>query len=508
MKQARLFLWVWVIFLVVAAIFILFPLTHRGFYISDDGEWMVIRLSAFYQSLAEGQFPVRMLGRLNHSFGYPVANFLYPGFLYIGSLLRFFGFSFVNAVKSIMAGSIIGAAFFLFLFLRRWFKVIPSIIGIVAFLGSPYLLYDVYHRGSVGEVLAFLPASMLLYAIAASQYWLIPFSVALLIISHNSLALILGASLGLYMMTRHDRVVLIGRSFLGLGLSAFFWIPALLERSFTRFDMVRVSDPTQYFIGSHNGFLLGVPTVLALLYGIWLYKHRTQENTIFSLLVIVGYIFALPVSRALWYSDVLPQLVQFPYRFLSIPVLFGPWLVSFAVSQLSGWRKTSALILCLGVWIYAAVSIFQTITYVDRPQGYYTTNEDTTTVHDEYLPTWVREKPLYRAPLVYEFISGEAQAQVNDLDTQTVDLSITATHASILQLNKLYYPGWGVTIDGALVPVDYQTATGVMRVSVPTGNHRLVATFRETVPRFIADMVSIFSIIWVLWTLRARKQRS
>src|SRR3990172_11337145 len=75
--------------------FLLLP----GFFESDDGEWMVIRLSAFYQSLADGQFPVRFLGRLNNSYGYPVANFLYPGFLYIGSLVHFLGLSFVTSVK-------------------------------------------------------------------------------------------------------------------------------------------------------------------------------------------------------------------------------------------------------------------------------------------------------------------------------------------------------------------------------------------------------------------------
>src|SRR3990172_8011075 len=85
--------------LAIALIVVLWPLMGKGFYISDDGEWMVIRLTAFYQSLADHQFPVRFLGRLNNSYGYPVSNFLYPGFLYIGSLLHFLGLSFVTSVK-------------------------------------------------------------------------------------------------------------------------------------------------------------------------------------------------------------------------------------------------------------------------------------------------------------------------------------------------------------------------------------------------------------------------
>jgi hypothetical protein len=78
----------WIIALVALCFLVLAPLLRPGLLVTDDGDWMVIRLSAFYQSLREGQFPVRFLGRLNYSYGYPIANFLYPGFLYIGSAIH------------------------------------------------------------------------------------------------------------------------------------------------------------------------------------------------------------------------------------------------------------------------------------------------------------------------------------------------------------------------------------------------------------------------------------
>ncbi len=93
--------------LIAVIVLVCIPLFRPGFFVSDDGGWMVIRLSAFYQSLREGQFPVRFLGRLNHGYGYPVANFLYPGYMYIGSVIHFLGFSFVNTVKIILAGSVV-----------------------------------------------------------------------------------------------------------------------------------------------------------------------------------------------------------------------------------------------------------------------------------------------------------------------------------------------------------------------------------------------------------------
>src|SRR3989344_474432 len=66
------------VILSLATLPVLWNLLKPGFYTSHDGEWMVIRLTAFHQALREGQLPVRWLPRLNQGYGYPVTNFLYP----------------------------------------------------------------------------------------------------------------------------------------------------------------------------------------------------------------------------------------------------------------------------------------------------------------------------------------------------------------------------------------------------------------------------------------------
>src|SRR3972149_5188909 len=95
------------IIVALAAFILVFPLLTPGFITTDDGNWMIIRFSAFYQSLREGQFPVRFLGRLNYEYGYPVANFLYPGFMYAGTLIRAAGISFVDTIKLLMIFSVV-----------------------------------------------------------------------------------------------------------------------------------------------------------------------------------------------------------------------------------------------------------------------------------------------------------------------------------------------------------------------------------------------------------------
>ena len=52
----------------------LWPFFRRGYFESHDGEWMVIRFSAFHQTLTDGQFPVRFVDRLNNNLGYTIEN--------------------------------------------------------------------------------------------------------------------------------------------------------------------------------------------------------------------------------------------------------------------------------------------------------------------------------------------------------------------------------------------------------------------------------------------------
>ena len=77
------------IILLVLALISILPLLPSGFYKSHDGELHLARIAAYSQALKHGQFPVRWLPRLNHGYGYPVANFLYPLPFYLAEPVYF-----------------------------------------------------------------------------------------------------------------------------------------------------------------------------------------------------------------------------------------------------------------------------------------------------------------------------------------------------------------------------------------------------------------------------------
>ena len=128
------------VLLIVCSIPAIIPLFHPGFFSTDDGEWMVIRFSAFHQALRDGQFPVRFLSRLNNEYGYPVANFLYPGFMYLAEPIKILGFGFVDTIKIVFGIALIESAVFTFFWLSRIFNKVPAFIGALIYLYAPYHL--------------------------------------------------------------------------------------------------------------------------------------------------------------------------------------------------------------------------------------------------------------------------------------------------------------------------------------------------------------------------------
>lgn len=496
--------WIGVVCVLLASLVLLWPLFRQGFFITDDGDWMIIRFSSFYQSIAEGQFPVRFLGRLNHNYGYPVVNFLYPGFLYAGSFIRVLGFSYVDTIKIIISLSIAGSGLLLYFTLKKYHETLESVAGTVSFVLSPYVVFDLYKRGSVGELFAFLSASLLLFGIVGRYIWIIPLATAALLISHNSLALIFLVVISTYLCC-FPKILEYGKALLiGIGMATFFWLPALYERRYIIFDSVSVSDPFSYFITQDNAFLLGFGVIAALFI---LFNHSRKIvvfDKIIAFTILVSAFFSLPMSAFIWKSIPLAsQLVQFPFRFLSVVSLMGAFSIASGISLLSKKNKVIVIFLFVCLLIYSTVYKQQFITYVNHGEGYYSTNEGTTTVRNEYMPKWVKEMNIHRPRTKVEVISGDAEYSSYEETPQRIIGILDVKQQSQIQINTIYYPGWGVTLDGILRPVEYNNPYGLMRFVVEKGKYTLEASFRETGFRLIADIISLaFGMVYIVWMIK------
>jgi hypothetical protein len=76
-----------------------------GLFETHDGRLHVVRSFWFDEELRSGQFPIRWSETANHRFGYPVFNFYYLLFYLTAEAAHLVGFSLVDSLKIVVAGS-------------------------------------------------------------------------------------------------------------------------------------------------------------------------------------------------------------------------------------------------------------------------------------------------------------------------------------------------------------------------------------------------------------------
>lgn len=497
-----------IILLVVLILPAIYSLFRPGFFQTDDGNWMIIRFSAFYQALSAEQFPPRFLGRLNFGYGYPVANFLYPGFMYLATPFKVVGFGYIESIKIVLGLTFIFSGIFTFLWLRKLFGDIAAFFGALFYVYAPYHLYDLTKRGSVGELLSMSVIPFVLWQIENKNAFFLAIGIFLLIISHNTLALLFLPLAFLYALMiivfsdkSHDTINKFIFAFTtGILMSAFFSFPAVFELSNTVFSKTKVSDFNKYFV-DYN--VIGITTFVIFIAAIFLFvikaelikKHRST-----ILMVIVGLVsifFATFLSESVW--SILPiSFVQFPFRVLSITVLAGAFVFAFLVSEIKKPFNYFVGTLLIVATVFLSLPFIFPNNSNDLPDGFYSTNEATTTVLDEYMPVWVLQKPTSHAITPVEILKGEGLVNNISQNSKNINFDYVSESPSVIRVNTIYYPGWSAYSNGKRKAIFYDNEKGVMDLKLTRGNQNIVFAFNETPLRLFSDLISVAAFIILL----------
>lgn len=487
-------------------------LFQPGFFLSDDGEWMIIRFSAFHQALADGQFPPRFLGRLNFGYGYPVANFLYPGFMYLAEVPKLLGFGFVDSIKIVLGFSMIASAVFAYFWLLRLFDKFSALAGSLFYLYTPYHLFDLYKRGSVGEVLTLAVIPFILWQFERKSFFWMTAGIALLILSHNTLAVLFLPIIFVYglLQKKFSIIVFLLSFFVGFLLSAFFWLPAIFELQYTVFSQTRVSEWQNYFSPLN---LIGPSTLVVFLLSAFIFcfsksSYRTKTAILFFTIGIVSLFLSTSISNFVW--RIMPvSFVQFPFRLLSLGVLSSAFLAALIVYYFKDKVKIGASLILLGLLGLSAVPYIQPTVFFDKGEGYYATNEATTTVQDEYMPRWVREKPKERFQSKVEIVEGKGRTDnVSYSSSRRISFLVLANEKVKARVNTVYYPGWKAFIDGKEQAIDYNNKKGVIEVEV-LGQKNVEVVFVETGFRLFANLLAFSSFtLLILFSLKRFRRSS
>ncbi|MDW8069822.1 MAG: hypothetical protein RML46_13070, partial [Anaerolineae bacterium] len=413
-----------------------------------DGLLHFHRLVQLDRAVRYGILYPRWLPDLGYGFGFPLFNYYAPLSYYLLLPLCWLGLPAQTALLIGFALALWALAVAVYLWGQDLFGERGGVVAAFAVVYGPYILHDVYRRGGLASLWALVWLTLTAWAARRAM-------------ARNDIGPLVGTTLGCAaLMLTHNVTALMGIPLLvgyiffltwlyglravvrpllalalGMGLSAFFWLPALLEQNFVHIHQLYLPRDFDYrynFISLDQLLTpprpvdpalinlvvpvsLGwVPLGLALLgwgpVGAVLPREVRAHRWALSLAVLGLALMTLPVSLPLW--DRLPPLrfAQFPWRFLAPATLTLALLAGWGAAVLMKRAQWIGPLIPLGMVLFALTWLYPLFHHSqkdplppDQIRYEAESGQLGATAAGDYLPRWVQERPSPNALLpLYE----------------------------------------------------------------------------------------------------------
>ncbi len=553
-----------------------------------DSPFLLWRVHQLAANLRDGVFPARWMPDAAYGLGYPFFSYYAALPYYVASLFHLAGLDILTAIKLTQTLGFLLAAAASYGWFRRVFQSQAAAwLGAAAFTFAPFHLVNVYVRGdSLSEFYAFIFYPLILWAIDNAICARTPTGVITLgltygglVVTHTLSAAIFSPFVLLYAIVQilnpqspisnpqyqisnttpsppNRRLpVTFCRLFaglaLGLALSAWYWLPALMETRYVQpgtlqegyfhysghfrtgalgkeIGLVQLSPGFVYDTTSEqtSPFAMGLVQAIVAALGIILNLKSLISNTqsppstlhpppsnhtsLALFLFLLATFMMTPLSRPLWDHLPLLPMVQFPWRFLSVQALFAAMMAAWGVEHLRVRGAAAAVVasaLALAVMLPLRperLMIAAGDVTTGRLQMYelFTANIGTTITY-EWLPRDVNPRPYTSEQVTTpgapprafaiegELVSARETAHRSTRRAWQIDAATPAT----LVFPLLYWPGWSAALDGAPIPIRAAHSSGRVQVDVPPGQHTIVLQLGNTPLRLAAQAISLLALL-------------
>ncbi len=529
-----------IVILCAASIIILFPLLSpffpSGMVDTYDGYLHQFRMAAFHTSVTEGIIPPRWSTQLAYGWGSPVLNFNWSLPYWLAEPFLFLNWTTTEAQKAVVLLSVLSLFFTMFLFLYVWLGIWSAITGATLSVWALFYIYMLYISGSVGMQvgLIFWPLLFLSVIMAARKQTVYAFllgsiSVALTMLSHQIMFLIIQPlfwSFAIFIHFTHKKQnvlrLMILSSIFGLGLSAYFWLPAIVEKEFINIastesnyqgnflePLVLLLQPKLFELAGDfwwkrlygvklygTGWPLLFVSFLSLVNLIPLLTKKALNNRrfiagatgIFFIFFLAALFFITPSSQRAW--EIIPLLSSFiyPIRFQALALFSGSILAALFIYTVRHKAAFSIAFICLTIILnYQAIP--QKLERINLPDEHYYSGDSTSDVAGEFLPLWTATSQWTRFPPA-RIVQGTGTIQKPEKKSASVSFTAVAATDIDVIINQLYFPGWRVETNGKAIPTTI-ASSGEIGVRLPIGTHVVNAVFLNTPIRTAGNMITI-----------------
>lgn len=527
-----------------------------------DAQGHTYRVLAIERAVEQGLWYPRWLSELLFGYGYALLNFYAPLSYYLALALRLLGLSHVGAIEALTAGSFVASSLTMLALARRYLSPIGALVAAVAYTFWPYRLAVVYVRGDIPEALALAILPLVLWSFGRLEtarrrrdLTLATVSFASVIWLHNVTALLFAPFLLGFLLVSilaaRSKPLMAAQSLAlaaGLGISAFFWAPALWETRWLHHDLLVFADYVgslvspqalfqpvswayHYYPDNGNaeatfpaGFLAALCTLPGVL-ALFRRDLRRRDRLILVFALAVLLLSLAGMLRALAPVLGLLRLIQAPYRWLG-PAGVGAALLTGAgflcLARSPGWARVALGALAVVVLMASATA------RLAPPQGDPPRTMDLAALYDyevylkspgttwtgEFTPVWMSADPV----TLYEVRSsgapgllsaGRPGPRVEILRWAPLDrtVRVSSTEGFDLLLHAVFVPGWRAFVDGEPAAAGPVGPLGLAGVQVPPGDHAVSFRFGTTTIRLLATFVSAGAALLLLLAPLPRQMR-
>ena len=543
----------WVIVFIVISLPAIYPLIRGDFYHFSD-EPHIANLFEMIRAIDSGQFPPRWAPDMSFGFGYPLFSFYYPLPYYIGYLFfKLFG-SLILSIKLLFLISVLLSALFMFKWLRLFTGRFESLVGALVYIYTPYRAVDLYVRGALGELFAFIyfPAisyfTYLLLKTGKVKYvGFLALTISFLILSHNLAPIFFipwiiffALLLCRFSLSFTNIYKFFASVLLALSASSYFWLPAFIEKSNLvsqtpfnyrdHFPFIKqlifpswgygashpgIYDDLSFQIGIVNLILISVTTLTLLM------SKKNRFLKIFILFSLAGFMFLMNIrSSFVWNILPLADYIQFPWRLLLFTTFLSSSLLMFINAKT---KIVKTFLVILGMF-----SISQSFFYF-KPSEYFNPTDDyylkrflpnisvsgkSEILSSEYLnysedylllPMWVDRRANFLPD--EKFTSNTVTInEIKELNSVKYLMKISGEEEGSISFNNYYYPGWKIFVDGQEKDIGIDKPYGNISFRILKGEKEVMALWSETNFRKVVDLISLCGILVIIYLITFSKR--
>ena len=492
---------------------------------------LALRTAETSQALREGRLYPRWSPFANDGYGAPVLNFDPPAVRYIAATLDIlFTNDVIQAIQWVYVFAFIVAGVSVYLLVIEFYHRTAGLLTSLFYVSAPYIAFQIPHiDGDLPQLMALALLPTVLWSLTriikhqqAADIVFAVLSLTLLILTsplHSMTIFLLMMPILIHErnnLTRESLVLCALAVALAIGLTSFYWLPAIVElqslhwiipspelnkpatnlRLFApiyRLDRASLLPEAQLTLGIAISLSL-----IVLCFALW----RTKYKRTFSLFWLSIALYGLIV-----YLLILPSMSFF----LGIITFCFVMAISYLgniLSSLRLWLRLGIWLILIGTTAILTLPIWSNASPISAIHAFNSTQEILKRENpSSFLGNVAYDSPhpiisLAVSPITIDTLQNNPSWRIHSAKNVQANFISEQSHLSQFQINtgvdahiifnRTYYAGWQATLDGNLLKTVEDSQTGLVRIELPDNSEGVLTLRFGTTPTRIFSWIVCF----------------